>query len=88
MYNRIMARMIKVNVNFPKSLRKEIDKARALTGESISGYIRQALKERVRTFAPNVRNDILLLRPGPKEKYPLQYMGDKGILRLKWVESA
>lgn len=55
MYNRIMARMIKVNVNFPKSLRKEIDKARALTGESISGYIRQALQERVRNFAPSVK---------------------------------
>lgn len=41
-----MSRMVKVKVNFPKSLRKEIDKARVLTGESISGYILKAAYDR------------------------------------------
>lgn len=40
-------RMVKIQVDLSESLRKEIDKARAETGESISGYLRKALQERV-----------------------------------------
>lgn len=42
-------RMVKIQVNLSKKMRKEkeIDKERALTGESISGFLRTALQERV-----------------------------------------
>lgn len=42
-----MAKMQRVEVLISKSLRKDIDKYRILSGESISGYIRKALYERV-----------------------------------------
>ncbi len=42
-----MARMQRVEVLMSKRLRKDIDKYRKLSGESISGYIRMALYERV-----------------------------------------
>ncbi len=42
-----MARMQRVEVLMSKKLRKDIDKRRMISGESISGYIRKALYERV-----------------------------------------
>ena len=42
-----MAKMQKVEVLMSKRLREDIDKYRKLSGESISGYIRQALYDRV-----------------------------------------
>lgn len=42
-----MAKMQRVEVLMSKRLRKYIDKYRILSGETISGYIRQALYERV-----------------------------------------
>ena len=44
-----MARMQRVEVLLSKKLRKDIDEYRVLTGESISGYIRRALYERLIT---------------------------------------
>ncbi len=40
-------KMVKIQVGLPESLRKEIDKARVETRESVSGYLRKALQERV-----------------------------------------
>lgn len=42
-----MTKMQRVEVLMSKRLRKDIDKYRVLSGESISGYIRRALNERV-----------------------------------------
>lgn len=40
-------RMVKIQVNLSENLRREINKMRAFTGESISGFLRVALQERV-----------------------------------------
>lgn len=59
-------RMVKIQVDLSDSLRKEIDKARAETGESISGYIRKALQERVdgQKALDFPMKDIKVLSPG------------------------
>ncbi len=42
-----MAKMQRIEVLLSKKLRKSIDEYRSLSGQSISGYIRQALYDRV-----------------------------------------
>ncbi len=43
-----MHKLIPTQLYLPKKLRKEIDKARSVSGESLSSYIRKAAEERVR----------------------------------------
>lgn len=43
-----MRKLIPTQLYLPKNLRKEIDKARSINGESLSSYIRKAAEERVR----------------------------------------
>lgn len=45
-----MSRMQRIEVLMSTKMRKAIDKQRALTGESISGYLRKALQERVNEY--------------------------------------
>lgn len=40
-------KMVKIQIQLPNNLRKEIDKMRVFTGESVSGFMRAALQERV-----------------------------------------
>lgn len=52
-----MAKMKRVEVLMSKKLRKDIDEYRVLSGESISGYIRKALYERVLNFKQKNKSD-------------------------------
>ncbi|TSC88058.1 MAG: hypothetical protein G01um10147_289 [Microgenomates group bacterium Gr01-1014_7] len=42
-----MAKLIPFQIYLPRQLRSEIDKMRKETGESLSAYMRQAVKERL-----------------------------------------
>lgn len=75
-------RMVRAQLYLPKSLRVAIDRERRLTGESLSGFFRRALEEKVEAGKKEEQNLKALAQKVLGT--PVKRSGWKGMDPVKW----